>query len=52
LNIFLVDLGNLAQVNKVIAENFSRPYPARAAIGLASMPKDAGVEMDAVMQLE
>ena len=51
LNIFLVDLANFASVNKVMAEYFAQPYPARAAIGVASLPKDAGVEMDAVMEL-
>ena len=51
LNIFLTDLGNFAKVNEVMAEYFSQPYPARAAIGVASLPKDAGVEMDAVMEL-
>ena len=52
LNIFLVDLGNFAIVNEVMAEYFSEPYPARAAIGVASLPRGAGVEMDAVMELE
>ena len=51
LNIFLVDLSNFAKVNEVMAEYFNEPYPARAAIGVASLPKDAGVEMDAVMEL-
>ena len=51
LNIFLVDLGNFATVNEVMAGYFSEPYPARAAIGVASLPKGAGVEMDAVMEL-
>jgi reactive intermediate/imine deaminase len=51
LNIFLTDLGNFARVNEVMAEYFNQPYPARAAIGVASLPKDAGVEMDAVMEL-
>ena len=51
LNIFLVDLANFAKVNQVMAEYFTEPYPARAAIGVASLPKDAGVEMDAVMEL-
>ena len=51
LNIFLVDLGNFTRVNEVMAEYFNEPYPARAAIGVASLPKDAGVEMDAVMEL-
>lgn len=52
LNIFLVDLGNFAMVNEVMAEYFTEPYPARAAIGVAALPKDAGVEMDAVMELD
>jgi len=51
LNIFLTDLGNFATVNTVMAEYFSQPYPARAAIGVAALPRDAGVEMDAVMEL-
>jgi len=52
LNIFLVDLGDFAMVNEVMAEYFTEPYPARAAIGVAALPKDAGVEMDAVMELD
>ena len=51
LNVFLTDLGNFPIVNEVMAEYFQEPYPARAAIGVASLPKDAGVEMDAVMEL-
>jgi len=51
LNIFLTDLSNFPQVNEVMAEYFQQPYPARAAIGVAALPKDAGVEMDAVMVL-
>jgi len=51
LNIFLVDLANFATVNEVMAEYFAEPYPARAAIGVASLPRGAGVEMDAVMEL-
>lgn len=51
LNIFLVDLSHFAKVNEVMAEYFIEPYPARAAIGVASLPKDAGVEMDAVLEL-
>lgn len=49
LNIFLTDLGHFALVNEIMAEYFQQPYPARAAIGVASLPKDAAVEMDAVM---
>ena len=51
LNVFLTDLNNFARVNQVMAEYFSEPYPARAAIGVAALPKDAEVEMDAVMEL-
>jgi len=51
LNIFLTDLGNFSIVNEVMAEYFTEPYPARAAIGVASLPRNAGVEMDGVMQL-
>lgn len=52
LNIFLKDLSHFATVNKVMAEYFTEPYPARAAIGVAALPKDAQVEMDAVLELE
>lgn len=51
LNIFLTDLSNFALVNEVMARYFTQPYPARAAVGVASLPKDVGVEMDAVMVL-
>jgi reactive intermediate/imine deaminase len=51
LNIFLTDLAHFPLVNQVMAEYFSEPYPARAAIGVASLPKGAQVEMDAVMVL-
>ena len=49
LNIFLTDLGNFATVNEIMARHFEEPYPARAAIGVASLPKDAQVEMDGIM---
>jgi reactive intermediate/imine deaminase len=49
LNIFLTDLGNFPTVNEIMAKYFSEPYPARAAIGVAALPKGVGVEMDAVM---
>ena len=52
LNIFLTDLSHFPTVNEVMAEYFTEPYPARAAIGVASLPKDAQVEMDAVLELE
>lgn len=51
LNIFLTDLSNFPYVNEVMAEYFQQPYPARAAIGVAALPKDAGVEMDAILEL-
>ncbi|RCX31354.1 RidA family protein [Thioalbus denitrificans] len=49
LNIFLTDLAHFALVNEVMARYFQEPYPARAAIGVASLPKGAAVEMDAVL---
>ncbi len=52
LNIFLTDLTHFPVVNETMAEYFTEPYPARAAIGVASLPKDAQVEMDAVMVVE
>lgn len=52
LNIFLTDLSHFPTVNLVMAEYFSQPYPARAAIGVAELPKGAAVEMDAVMELD
>lgn len=52
LNIFLVDLGNFPTVNEIMATYFEQPYPARAAIGVAALPKGVGVEMDAVLALD
>ena len=52
LNIFLIDLSHFPIVNEVMAEYFAEPYPARAALGVASLPKNAQVEMDAVLELE
>ena len=52
LNIFLIDLSHFPTVNEVMAEYFTEPYPARAALGVASLPKDSQVEMDAVLELE
>jgi reactive intermediate/imine deaminase len=51
LNIFLTDLGHFALVNQVMADYFQQPYPARAAIGVATLPRGAAVEMDGVMEL-
>lgn len=52
LNVFLTDLSNFPVVNEVMATYFTEPYPARAAIGVAALPKAADVEMDAVMVIE
>lgn len=49
LNIFLTDLSHFALVNEVMATYFVQPYPARAAVGVASLPRGALVEMDGVM---
>jgi reactive intermediate/imine deaminase len=51
LNIFLTDLSHFPLVNQVMASYFQQPYPARAAVGVAALPKGAAVEMDAVMVL-
>ena len=51
LNVFLTDLSHFPLVNQVMAEYFSEPYPARAAIGVAALPKGAEVEMDAILHL-
>ena len=51
LNIFLTDLGHFQTVNAIMAEYFSEPYPARAAIQVAALPKGVPVEMDAIMVL-
>lgn len=51
LNVFLTDLSNFPVVNQVMADYFEPPYPARAAIGVAALPKGAEVEMDAVLEL-
>ncbi|BBN88879.1 MAG: RidA family protein [Azospira sp.] len=51
LNVYLTDLGNFAKVNEVMAQYFSQPYPARAAVGVASLPRGALVEADAVLVL-
>ena len=51
LTIFLTDLGNFAVVNKVMEDYFDVPYPARAAVGVASLPKDVDVEADAILAL-
>jgi len=52
VNIFLTDLSHFPLVNEVMAKYFSEPYPARAAVGVASLPKGVAVEMDAIMELD
>jgi len=52
LNIYLTDLANFPTVNEIMAQYFQQPYPARAAIGVAALPKAVGVEMDAVLVIE
>ena len=51
LTIFLTDLDNFATVNSVMAEYFNEPYPARAAVGVAALPKGVDVEADAILAL-
>jgi len=51
LNVFLTDLAHFALVNRVMAEYFAQPYPARAAVGVAALPRGAAVEMDAILAL-
>ncbi|MBA4284952.1 MAG: reactive intermediate/imine deaminase [Xanthomonadaceae bacterium] len=52
LNVFLTDLAHFAKVNEIMATYFAEPYPARAAIGVASLPRGARVEADAVMVID
>jgi len=49
LNVFLTDMSDFPVVNEVMADYFDKPYPARAAVGVASLPKGVNVEVDAVM---
>lgn len=51
LNLFLTDLSHFAKVNEIMALYFAEPYPARAAVGVASLPRGAGFEAEAVMVL-
>lgn len=52
LTVYLTDLGNFARVNEIMAAFFSAPYPARAAVGVSSLPRGALVEVDAILHLE
>ena len=51
VNVFLTDLAHFALVNKVMAEHFKEPYPARAAVGVASLPRGAQVEVECIVAL-
>jgi len=51
LNVFLTDLAHFAKVNEIMAQYFRAPYPARAAIGVASLPRGARVEADGILVL-
>jgi len=51
LNVYLADMANFPRVNAIMGEFFAQPYPARAAIGVAALPRGAGVEMDAILGL-
>ena len=51
LNVYLTDMGNFQTVNKVMAEYFAQPYPARAAIGVAALPRGTTVEVDGILVL-
>jgi reactive intermediate/imine deaminase len=51
LNVYLTNLGDFPAVNEIMAKYFKEPYPARAAVGVAALPRGAAVEMDAVLML-
>ena len=52
VNVYLTDLGHFVLLNKVMAEYFKQPYPARAAVQVSALPKGAAVEMDCVVELD
>jgi len=52
LNVYLTDLSHFALLNKIIGEYFSEPYPARAAVQVAALPRGAAVEMDCIVELD
>lgn len=51
LNVYLTDLSHFALLNQIMAEYFQEPFPARAAVQVAALPKGASVEMDCVVEL-
>ena len=52
ITIYMTDLGQFAKVNEIMAQYFSKPYPARATVGVAALPKGSAVEADAVLVLD
>lgn len=52
LTIYLTDLGNFTTVNEIMTRFFVQPFPARVAVGVAALPKDAQIEVDAIMTLD
>ena len=52
VTIFLTDLDNFTSVNEVMAEYFQEPYPARAAVGVSSLPKGVDIEVEAILSLK
>jgi reactive intermediate/imine deaminase len=52
LTVYLIDLGRFAEVNEIMARYFKAPYPARAAIGVAALPRGSSIEIDAIMVLD
>lgn len=52
LNVYLTDLGHFAKVNEIMSSYFRQPYPARAAVGVAALPRGALVEMDGVLVVQ
>jgi reactive intermediate/imine deaminase len=52
LNVYLTDLAHFARVNEIMAQYFSAPYPARAAVGVAALPRGALVEADAILVVD
>ncbi len=52
LTVYLTDLRNFAKVNEIMATYFNEPYPARAAVGVSALPRDALIEIDAILNIE
>ena len=51
LTVYMIDLGQFAEVNRIMSRYFAEPYPARAAIGVAALPRNSQIEIDAIMVL-